>query len=66
MPGRVIKINVKQGDKVNKGDVLLIVEAMKMENNIASTRDAVIEKVNVSVGDTVDGSTSLVVFADKL
>ncbi len=66
MPGRVIKINVKQGDKVNKGDVLLIVEAMKMENNIASTRDAVIEKVNVSVGDTVDGSASLIVFADKL
>jgi acetyl/propionyl-CoA carboxylase alpha subunit len=61
MPGKVIKINVKEGDEVKKGNVLLIVEAMKMENNIVSPKDAVVEKVNVKAGDMVDGSLELVV-----
>ena len=65
MPGKVIKINVNEGEKVQKGDVLLIVEAMKMENNIVSPRDAVIEKVNTSVGDMVDGSTELVILQNQ-
>jgi biotin carboxyl carrier protein len=52
---------VKEGDEVKKGNVLLIVEAMKMENNIVSPKDAVVEKVNVKAGDMVDGSLELVV-----
>jgi acetyl-CoA carboxylase biotin carboxylase subunit len=63
MPGKVIKINVNEGDKIKKGDVLLIVEAMKMENNIVSPRDAIVEKVNVAVGNMVDGSTELVILS---
>ncbi len=65
MPGKVIKINVADGNQVKKGDVLLIVEAMKMENNIASPRDAVIEKVNIKVGDMVDGSTELIILQNS-
>ncbi|MCB0822874.1 MAG: acetyl-CoA carboxylase biotin carboxylase subunit [Bacteroidales bacterium] len=60
MPGKVIKINIKNGAKVKKGDVLMIVEAMKMENNILSPRDGKIDKVNVKTGDMVDGSKELV------
>ncbi|MBN2174834.1 MAG: acetyl-CoA carboxylase biotin carboxylase subunit [Bacteroidales bacterium] len=60
MPGKVIKINVSEGREVKKGDLLLIVEAMKMENNILSPRDGKIEKVNVKAGDMVDGSKELV------
>lgn len=64
MPGKVIKLNVKKGDKVSKGEILLIVEAMKMENNITSPKDAIVEKVNVKTGDMVDGSIELVVLED--
>jgi acetyl/propionyl-CoA carboxylase alpha subunit len=64
MPGKVIKINVKEGDEVKKGNVLLIVEAMKMENNIISPKDGIVEKVNVKAGDMVDGSLELVVLGE--
>jgi len=60
MPGKVIKVNVKQGDEVSKGDLLLVVEAMKMENNILSPADALVDSVNVAPGDLVDSSTTLV------
>ncbi len=62
MPGKVVKVNVKPGDKVAKGDRLVVVEAMKMENSIVSPRDAVIEKVNVKQGHMVDSSRPLIVF----
>ena len=60
MPGKVIKVNTEAGNSVVKGDLLMIVEAMKMENSIVSPRDAVIEKVNIKVGDMVDGNTPLI------
>jgi len=60
MPGKVIKVNVKAGDKVKRGTVLLVVEAMKMENNIVALRDAVVENVNVATGDRVDTTLELV------
>lgn len=60
MPGKVIKLHVKAGDVVKKGDLLLVVEAMKMENNIVSTKDAAIKKVLVQEGDKVDTSMKLV------
>lgn len=65
MPGKVIKLNIKAKDKVKKGDTLLVVEAMKMENNILAIKDTVIEKINVSVGDMVDSSKPLITFEDK-
>jgi 3-methylcrotonyl-CoA carboxylase alpha subunit len=60
MPGKVIKVNVGVGDEVKRGKVLLVVEAMKMENNITAMADAVVEKINVSEGDMVEGNTQLV------
>jgi acetyl/propionyl-CoA carboxylase alpha subunit len=64
MPGKVIKVNVKNGGEVKKGEVMMIVEAMKMENSIVAPRDAKIEKVNVKKGQMVDGSRPLVVFVE--
>ncbi len=60
MPGKVIKVMVKEGDVVSKGDLLLVVEAMKMENNILSPADAVVDRINVAVSDLVDCNTTLV------
>jgi acetyl-CoA carboxylase biotin carboxylase subunit len=60
MPGKVIKLHIKAGDTVKKGDLLLVVEAMKMENNIISTKDATVEKVLVKEGDKVDTTIKLV------
>jgi 3-methylcrotonyl-CoA carboxylase alpha subunit len=60
MPGKVIKINVGKGDKVKRGQTLLIVEAMKMENYITAPLDGVVEEVSVKVGEMVNSSTSLI------
>ena len=60
MPGKVIKINVGEGDEVKKGQTLLIVEAMKMENYITAPNDGIIEDIKVKVGDMVNSSTSLI------
>jgi len=60
MPGKVIKVNVKEGDEVSRGKILLVVEAMKMENNITAMQDAVVEKINVKEGDMVEGNMQLV------
>jgi acetyl-CoA carboxylase biotin carboxylase subunit len=62
MPGKVIKVNVKEGDEVKKGTTLLIVEAMKMENYITAPGDGIIEKVNVKVGEMVNSSIKLIEF----
>ena len=61
MPGKVIKINVKEGKKVKKGDIIMVVEAMKMENNIVAPKDGKVEKINVKAGEMVDGSKELAV-----
>lgn len=62
MPGKVIKIQVDVDDHVKKGETLLIIEAMKMENLIVSPRDAVVKSINVAVNDRVESSTILVEF----
>jgi len=59
MPGKVIKINVTAGDKVKKGQVLLIIEAMKMENLIAAPAEGVVQKVNVGLNQMVETSMPL-------
>ena len=65
MPGKVIKINVKKGKEVKKGDVLLVVEAMKMENSITAPKDGKVEKINVKAGEMVDGSKLLVTIEEN-
>jgi acetyl/propionyl-CoA carboxylase alpha subunit len=61
MPGKVIRINVKEGDPVKKGDLLLIIEAMKMENMIHAPGDALVAKINVSLNDRVEATTALII-----
>ena len=61
MPGRVIKLNVKEGSQVKAGDTILIVEAMKMENQVHTPIDGVIKKVYVKEGDNVNPDETLVV-----
>ena len=53
MPGTIIKVNVKAGDSVKKGDVLCILEAMKMENEIMAPADGTVAGVNVAAGESV-------------
>lgn len=65
MPGKVIKLNVKAGDRVQKGDSLIVVEAMKMENSITVHRDAQIEEVKVNEGDMVDNSQVLITLLEE-
>lgn len=60
MPGKVIKIEAQKGQQVNKGDVLIIVEAMKMENNILAPFEGKIEKVFVEEGEQVMNETELI------
>ncbi|MBN2681392.1 MAG: biotin/lipoyl-binding protein [Bacteroidales bacterium] len=60
MPGKVFKLLVEEGQKVNKGDSLIVVEAMKMENSLNATKDSVVKKVNVAVGDMVEITTVLI------
>lgn len=54
MPGKIVKIMAKVGDKVIKGQTLLILEAMKMENEIKSGVDGVVKAIHVKTGDALD------------
>lgn len=65
MPGKVIKINVKEKEKVRKNQTLAIVEAMKMENEIKSSIDGSVNKIHVSVGDLVDSDKPLIELENK-
>ena len=63
MPGNILKINVTQGQKVNEGDVIMILEAMKMENEIVATRSGTIAQIAVSKGAVVETGAVLAVIA---
>ena len=54
LPGNITKILVKEGDKVKKGDTIIIMEAMKMENNIAAEADCTIQSIKCQVGQSVN------------
>ena len=60
MPGRIIRVNVAVGDGVQRGQALLVLESMKMENTIAAPRDGVISQVHVAGEDSVQHGQSLV------
>ncbi len=57
MPGTVVDVKAKVGDKVKNGDDIVIVEAMKMENSIPAPCDGTIASINVSKGDSVNTGT---------
>ena len=61
MPGNILKVNVKAGDAVKSGTVLVVLEAMKMENEIMAPKDGTVTQVLVSKGSTVDTGAPLVV-----
>ena len=63
MPGKIMKINFTTGTSVKRGDVLLVLEAMKMENDIMAPADGTIVSINVNPGDSVNTGDTLVVFA---
>ncbi len=54
MPGTIVDVKVKVGDKVTNGTVVAVLEAMKMENDIVCDKDGVVASVNVNKGDSVD------------
>jgi acetyl/propionyl-CoA carboxylase alpha subunit len=62
MPGKVVDVKVKPGDLVEKGQCLLVVEAMKMENNLLALGNAKVEKVLVKKEDRLDSGAILVTF----
>ena len=64
MPGKVVDIKVKQADKVKKGEVLFILEAMKMQNEICSPCDGTISDISMQVGDNVDNQSTLMKIKD--
>ena len=63
MPGTILKVNVTQGAAVKKGDILVVLEAMKMENEILAPKDGTVAQIAVSKGATVDTGALLAVIA---
>ena len=61
MPGTILKVNVTQGQAVKEGDVLCVLEAMKMENEIMAPKSGTVTQVLVSKSSTVDTGAPLVV-----
>ena len=60
MPGKILKVNVNAGAAVKKGDVLLVLEAMKMENEICAPQDGTVATVECAAGDSVESGALLV------
>ena len=61
MPGKVVKLVANEGAAVKAGDVLLILEAMKMQNEITADADGTVKKFNVAAGQSVKAHESLVI-----
>jgi len=64
LPGTIVEVFVKAGDKVEAGQVVLIIEAMKMKNSIRSIRGGMLKNVFVNVGQSVAHKQALIEFAD--
>jgi biotin carboxyl carrier protein len=62
MPGKIVKVFVKPGDKVKAGEPLLIMEAMKMENEMRAGRAVTVKEVKVKAGENVESGATLVTF----
>jgi biotin carboxyl carrier protein len=64
MPGRVISIKVKEGESVKNGSPILVLEAMKMQNEVVSPIDGIVREIRVSEGDLVEPEVVLVVISN--
>lgn len=60
LPGRVFRINVKEGDVITKGDIVAVIDAMKMENNIVAKREGKVRKVLVNLNDMIESASALI------
>jgi biotin carboxyl carrier protein len=63
MPGLIVRVPVEEGQEIQKGDTVVILESMKMENELKSPRDGVVHRVNVAAGDSVEQNRALVTIA---
>jgi biotin carboxyl carrier protein len=59
MPGLVVTVSVEEGQEVKKGQVLLILESMKMQNELKSPRDGVVNRIRVKAGESVEQKQAL-------
>ena len=59
MPGKILKVNVNPGDAVKKGQVVMVLEAMKMENDVVAPQDGTVASVNVGAGSAVEAGEVL-------
>ena len=64
MPGLIVVIDVEEGERVKKGQQLLIIEAMKMENPISSPADGIVSDIRIEPGQAVDKGALLMVIKD--
>jgi biotin carboxyl carrier protein len=65
MPGKVIELRVAEGDAVQAGQVLMIMEAMKMEHSVTAPQDGTVGQILVTAGDQVDADALLVLVAES-
>ncbi len=65
MPGKIVNLMVKEGDKVSADDPLLIMEAMKMENEMRASKEAIVDRIFVKVGDNVETGAQLISFKNS-
>ena len=63
MPGNILKINFAQGQSVKEGDTLIVLEAMKMENDVVAPRDGTVAQIVVTKGAVVETGSPLVILA---
>ena len=59
MPGKILAVKASAGQAVKKGDVLMVLEAMKMENDIVAPQDGTVATINAAVGDSVESGATL-------
>ncbi len=65
MPGKIVEIKVKVGDAVEKGQALVVIEAMKMQNELPAPLTGIVQEVSVGAGDAVEADQKLVVVAPE-
>ena len=65
IPGKIVSIHVSEGEIVSEGDVVLVLEAMKMQNEIKATMGGVIRRVNCQSGDRVEANVPLIVIEPR-
>jgi biotin carboxyl carrier protein len=59
MPGKIVDVKVKVGDAVKKGQTVLVLEAMKMENDIVAPEDGTVASINAAVGSAVEAGETI-------